>query len=176
MAQEFNFEPDESYKQAAVLIPLVQRETVKLLLTKRAEHLKNHAGQISFPGGRFDDSDSELEFTAIRETVEEIGVKHQDIEIIGFTSHHPTISDYWMSAFLGEISPNHLIEISQDEVAEAFEVDFSPFLKLENYQEHKAKYKGQLHTYYSITVENRYVWGATAKILLDFAKVFSKYN
>jgi len=173
--EKFALKQRKDLKQAAVLMPIVQREHgVNLLLTTRAQHLKNHAGQVSFPGGRFDETDDSLEFTAIRETHEEVGIAPELIEIIGPTHQHQTISHYWMTGFLGVVDNSYVANICEDEVEDAFEVPLLPLLNPQTFQTNRVKVKGVTHVYYSTKQEGRMIWGATAKLLRDFALSLSQ--
>jgi 8-oxo-dGTP pyrophosphatase MutT (NUDIX family) len=167
----FEFSQNQHLRDAAVLLPLVERDNqLNILFTKRAEHLKHHAGQISFPGGGYDDGDEDLAGTALRETIEETGISANKIQVIGHANQTPTISQYWITLYLGVVSEDYVLDICTNEVAEAFELPAAPFFDLDNYQKHKVIYQNNKHHYYSIDVEGRKVWGATAKLLRDFVK------
>jgi 8-oxo-dGTP pyrophosphatase MutT (NUDIX family) len=167
----FEFNQNQHLRDAAVLLPLVERDDqLNILFTKRAEHLKHHAGQISFPGGGYDQGDTDLAATALRETVEETGISSNKIKVIGHANQTPTISQYWITLYLGVVSDDYELNICANEVAEAFELPAAPFFDLNNYQKHKVIYQNNKHHYYSIDVDGRKVWGATAKLLRDFVK------
>ncbi len=160
---------------SAVLVPLVERvirnnASYHVLLTKRANHLKHHAGQISFPGGRAELSDPTLEHTALRETFEETGITPKRVEVIGRLPNHQTISRYLITPFVGIIGDDYQLTLDQQEVSEAFEVPLSFVCNPANHTLQSAFFQGQKRYYYSIKYDNYNIWGATARILVEFSK------
>ncbi|GAM59573.1 hypothetical nudix hydrolase yeaB [Vibrio ishigakensis] len=109
-----------------MLIALVDRgDSLHVLLTKRAEHLKHHPGQVSFPGGKYEESDKDLSFTAVREACEEVGLKEEQITVVGELPALPTISKFAVTPFIAFVDADYSIELDDNEVAEAFEVPAS---------------------------------------------------
>jgi len=166
---------EEWLTPAGVLVPLVERRVgdhfgYHVLLTRRARHLKNHAGQISFPGGRQEDYDDSLKHTALRETYEEIGIKPSQVKIIGELPQHTTITKYVMTPFVGILPPTYSLTIDPSEVDEAFEVPLSFILDKKNQQLQSAMFQGEKRYYYSIQYHSYNIWGATARILVEFSK------
>ncbi|MBT3701549.1 MAG: CoA pyrophosphatase [Alphaproteobacteria bacterium] len=154
-------------KSAAVLVPLVERpEGLTVLLTKRTDHLHNHAGQISFPGGRVEPEDENAIETALRETHEEIGVGREHIEIIAEIDTYRTGTGYRITPVVGFVSPEYILQIDEFEVAEVFEVPLSFLMNPTNHHRRSAVYKGIERHFYVMPYENRDIWGATAGMLV----------
>ena len=120
-------------RPAAVLVPLVQRdEGLHVILTRRTDHLSDHAGQISFPGGRQEDHDNTLEETALRETEEEIGLARVHIELVGRLDDYYTVTGYQVTPVVGVITPPFDLAPDAHEVAEVFEVPLEFILEPRN--------------------------------------------
>ncbi|MRX26579.1 CoA pyrophosphatase [Kangiella sp. HZ709] len=159
---------------SAVLVPLVERANgLQLILTQRAQHLKHHPGQISFPGGRMDDSDKNLIHTAIRETEEEVGIYEHQIEVIGKLALQPTITQFMIQPVVGIVKNDYQFTVNTDEVDEAFEVPldflFDPTNRKKSYRE----FQGIKFPLYSMPYQGRNIWGATAQIIVSFSKLLS---
>jgi len=155
---------------AAVLMPLVERpEGLTVLLTQRTEHLYNHAGQISFPGGRVEQYDLTHTETALRETEEEIGLHRRHVEIVGFMEPYQTITGFLVTPVVGFVEPLFELNLDTFEVAEAFEVPLAFILDPHHHKRHASEYRGERRYYYVIPYENRYIWGATAAMLVNLA-------
>ncbi|MBS2781380.1 CoA pyrophosphatase [Aeromonas salmonicida] len=153
-------------KPAAVLLPLVERaDGLQLLLTRRSAHLRHHAGQISFPGGRQDPGDHTLIHTALRETWEELGIIPAQVEIIGTLAPLNTISQYDVLPVLGLIAADYQLTLSQDEVAQAFEVPLHHLLDPRHHIALTIPRADQLHTIYWIPWQDHFIWGATASMI-----------
>lgn len=148
---------------AAVLIPLFP-DSQKILFTKRNENLKQHQGQIAFPGGRFEVSDSSLVETALRETKEEVGIDRKYIEVIGRLNPLVTTSQHYVYPYVGLVEDKAEITINPDEVQEYFFADITHLLNQENCE--KELFKGILLPYYQ--VDNYKIWGVTQQILTEF--------
>jgi len=155
---------------SAVLVLFVAHENgVNLLFTRRTEHLRHHAGQISFPGGRTDPEDASSEHTALRETHEEVGIPASAIELLGKLPDFAVPSGFVITPVLGLIqAPLHL-ELDAFEVAEAFEVPLSHLLCRVNYQQHRIHFQGGTRHVHAIAYRGRFIWGATAGILVMLA-------
>jgi 8-oxo-dGTP pyrophosphatase MutT (NUDIX family) len=152
---------------AAVLIPLVARpEGLTLLLTQRTAHLNNHAGQISFPGGRAEEHDASPADTALREAQEEIGLARDQVEIIGRLPDYLTGTGYHVVPVVGLITPPFAVTADPNEVAEIFEV---PLAYLMNGEHHKRLSfdlpAGGRRSFYAMPYERYFIWGATAGML-----------
>ncbi|MGL5006391.1 MAG: CoA pyrophosphatase [Plesiomonas sp.] len=161
-----------SMHAAAVLIPLVNRLEPQLLLTQRALHLRHHAGQIAFPGGRKEPSDCSLITTALRETQEEIGITADHIQIWGTLPTISTVSGYSVTPVIGLVQPEFVLHADTDEVRDIFELPLANFLALSEYREWQVVHQQNRvpHSVYAIAVNQKIIWGATAAILRSFVQ------
>jgi len=168
-------QPSKALTPAAVLVPLVRREVgLTVLLTQRTAHLANHGGQISFPGGRMEESDEDATAAALRETEEEIGLDRRHIEVLGFLDSYVTITGFSVTPVVGLVTPPFDLTLDSFEVAEAFEVPLSFFLDPANHQRHfRTTPNGQKRYYYAMPYQDRYIWGATAGMLVNLAEVLN---
>lgn len=156
----------DTFKQAAVLIPFVPRnDSFNIVLTRRANHLKHHPGQVAFPGGRHETSDVDLIATAIRETKEETGILCKRSHILGQLPSLPTLSGYMVTPFLSTIAPDYKPKLDPNEVDQLFEVPIHYLLNPVNMRTQQFRIKGNLHNIYSIPFNNYSIWGATAQII-----------
>lgn len=158
-------------KKAAVLIPIVKRENgLNIILTERALHLRHHPGQVSFPGGRYEQSDNCLKQTALRETEEEIGILQAQITIFGTLPKLPTTSGFVVSPYLGFVNSNHSLKIDEQEVKSVFEVPLEFLLNKDHfYLQHLVANKKR-HFTYCIPYHNKLIWGATAQMLKNLQR------
>ncbi|PSU35136.1 CoA pyrophosphatase [Photobacterium lutimaris] len=153
-------------KPAAVLIPLVPRHgSFSMIFTRRAEHLKHHPGQVSFPGGRYEPQDIDLIDTALRETQEETGILCNRDSIIGQLPSLPTISGYIVTPYLSVIAPDYRPHLDPNEVDELFEAPIEHVLNPMNIRIQKVTLRGKNHNIYSIPFSKYSIWGATAQML-----------
>ncbi|THB70989.1 MAG: CoA pyrophosphatase [Gammaproteobacteria bacterium] len=170
-ADTFPAFPQTTYKLAAVLIPLVRRKDgLTILLTKRNENLKNHPGQVCFPGGKVDGTDASPAATAVRECFEELGFGADKISVHGMMQPIKVPTGYIILPVIGEVEPDYQLNLHYDEVELAFEVPFTHFLEIENYIARKIHYQGRNHRFIEIKHDSHYIWGATAKILRKLSK------
>jgi len=152
--------------KAAVLIPLLLKEEgLSLLLTQRTNHLRDHAGQISFPGGRMDPEDQTPNDTALRESEEEIGLDPKRVEIIGHLPQYLTVSGYSVTPVVGLVQAQAEYVLDEFEVADVFEVPLSFLLDPANHQVRLWQSEQGGRRFYSMPYENRFIWGATAGML-----------
>ena len=166
---------DREPSHASVLVPLVERpDGLHLLLTRRTDHLRDHAGQISFPGGRAETDDIDAVATALRETEEEIGLARAHIEVIGSLPHYTTITAYVVTPVIAILQPGFALALDSFEVAEAFEVPLAFLMNPANHQRHRFEFDGQERQFLSMPwsvvgaegQHRRYfIWGATAAML-----------
>ena len=159
-------------KPAAVLILVInQAERPSVLFTQRTAHLTDHAGQISFPGGRVEESDRDPFHTALRETEEETGVDAGKIEILGAIPQYTTGTGYLITPVVGWIEPPIAYRPDPTEVEECFEVPFDFLTDIDNHHLETAMYKGRMRSYYALPYGRRYIWGATAGMLVSLTRV-----
>ena len=152
--------------RAAVLIPLLLRsDGLSVLLTQRTDHLHDHAGQISFPGGRMDPGDSDPNDTALRESEEEIGLDRRGVEIIGHLPQYLTISGYSVTPVVALVQPQAEYVLDAFEVADVFEVPLHFLMDPANHQVRIWKSDQGGRQFYSMPYESRFIWGATAGML-----------
>lgn len=162
---------------AAVLVPLVSRSHgVQILLTQRTAHLNDHAGQISFPGGRVEESDASREMTALRETEEEVGVQPASISVLGSLPEHHMPSGFRITPVIGWIVPPFDVKPDPFEVADVFEAPLTHFLNPANYQRREYRFRGKHRHYLAVPWEGRYIWGATAGMLHTLCRVLNHSN
>ena len=158
-------------RPAAVLVPIVERpEGPTVLLTRRADHLHDHPGQVSFPGGRLDDTDRGPIDAALRETAEEIGLGREFVDLAGLLDGYETVTGYGVTPVVGFIRPGFALTLDTFEVAEAFEVPLAFFLEEASRQVHSRVRDGRRRYYFAFEYENRYVWGATAGMLVNLQR------
>lgn len=159
---------------AAVLVPVVnQPRGPTLLFTQRTAHLYDHAGQISFPGGRVDDGDPSRVATALREAEEETGLDSQRVEIIGQLPDYDIMTGFRVTPVVGWIEPPFEISPDPFEVADVFEVPLAFFLDPANHQRHTREINGITRHYYAMPYGERYIWGATAGMLFNLYQILT---
>ena len=161
----------KSLRPAAVLVPVVRRRSgLTVLLTRRAEHLRSHKGQISFPGGRRDDGDHSAAANALREAEEEVGLHPRHVEVIGYLDDYPTVTRYLVTPVVGIVSGSPRLTADASEVAEIFEVPLEFVLDYKNF-ERKAFSRGGLNVpFFELNYEIYRIWGATAGMLWNLAQ------
>lgn len=164
--------PPDRLREAAVLIPLVDRaEGVTVLFTQRTDHLTAHAGQISFPGGRREPHDGSPEDTALRETEEEVGLDRRLVETVGRLDTYVTRTGFRVTPVVGLVRPPFQLEPDPTEVADIFEVPLSVILDPTNPRRHSREAMGGKRFFYAFPYQNRYIWGATAGMLVNLQDV-----
>jgi 8-oxo-dGTP pyrophosphatase MutT (NUDIX family) len=155
---------------AAVLIGVVERpDGPALLLTQRTEHLKDHAGQISFPGGRVEAQDHSIEAAALREAKEEIGLDPARVEVLGGLAPYDTITGFRIHPVVGWIEPPIELRPDRFEVADVFEVPLHFVIDPANHRRQSYRRGALTRAYYVLPYQGRFIWGATAGILVNFA-------
>ncbi len=159
---------------AAVLVPVVARDgDINLLFTQRTEHLTAHAGQISFPGGRVEAQDASRIDTALRETEEEIGLARRHVQVLGTLPDYELGTGFRITPVVGWIVAPFETRPDPYEVADIFEIPLQHFLDAARYQRHEYHFNGRHRHYVAIPHEGRYIWGATAGMLLSLAHMLS---
>jgi 8-oxo-dGTP pyrophosphatase MutT (NUDIX family) len=157
---------------AAVLVPLVDREDgLTVLLTQRASHLKNHAGQISFPGGRVEGSDEGPLAAALRETEEEIGLSREHVTFVGYLEPHLVLSGFWVTPVVGFVQPGFALTLDHREVDATFEVPLLHILDAANHQARERVLGTTKVRVYDIPYGERHIWGATAGMLMSLYRL-----
>jgi 8-oxo-dGTP pyrophosphatase MutT (NUDIX family) len=162
---------DKPLKPAAVLVLVVKHPVPTIVFTQRTAHLTDHAGQISFPGGRVEESDASAAATAVREAVEETGLDASAIEVLGELPHYTTGTNYLIRPIVAWAESALSFRPDPSEVEEVFEVPAPFLLDANNHRREEAMYKGRMREYYAIPFEQRYIWGATAGMLITFSRV-----
>ena len=153
---------------AAVLVPVVVRESgLTVLLTQRTAHLRDHAGQVSFPGGRCEDGDHGPEATALREAQEEVGIDPAQVEVIGRLPEYRTGTGFSVVPVVGLVSPPLNLKLDDFEVAEVFEPPLDFLLDTANHQRHRIEIRGEMREYWAMPWQGYYIWGATAGMLVS---------
>ena len=162
-------------KPAGVLVPIIERASeMTLLLTKRSTELKHHAGQVSFPGGRMEEHDANVEAAALRETFEEVGIASHQISVIGYLDTMPTITGYAVSPVVGMVSASAELTIDKTEVEYAFEVPLSFLLNPHNDVRTEWAAGGRKVPMLEFHWDGERIWGATAFMILSLRKYLLK--
>jgi len=162
---------DQPLTPAAVLFPIVLRDDGHtVLLTQRTAHLRDHAGQISFPGGRVEEDDRTPIETALRETEEEIGLSRERIEIVGFLPEYRTGTGFRVTPVVALVRPPFDLQPDPFEVAEIFEVPLAFLIDPANHQQHSLHYRGALRNYFAMPYGEYFIWGATAGMIRSLSE------
>ncbi len=158
----------EALTPAAVLVPIVLHpEAPTLLLTQRTAHLRDHASQISFPGGRIEPEDASVIHAALRETQEEVGLAANYIEVIGYLPEYRTSTGFSVTPVVAFVTPPFPLLPDPFEVAEVFEVPLAFLLDPANHQQHEVHWRGRLRQYYAMPYGDYFIWGATAGMIMS---------
>ncbi len=152
-------------RPAAVLIAVVDHPEPTVLLTQRAQHLPDHPGQISFPGGKIDKTDADPKAAALREAEEEIGLSRELVEPLGYLDLYMTTLGYRIVPLVARVEPGFALTLNTAEVDVAFEVPLAFLMADDNMEMHSRQWQGVERHYYAITFGERYIWGVTAGIL-----------
>jgi 8-oxo-dGTP pyrophosphatase MutT (NUDIX family) len=152
-------------RPAAVLVPIVDHDEPTVLLTQRAQHLPDHAGQVSFPGGKIDKTDASPLDSALREADEEIGLARSFVAPIGYLDLYMTTLGYRIVPVIARVKPGFTLTLNESEVDAVFEVPLTFLMDQSNVQRHSRDWQGMRRHYYAITFGERYIWGVTAGIL-----------
>lgn len=152
-------------RDAAVLIPVVERSHATVLMTRRTMQLRKHAGQIAFPGGKIDPTDANAAAAALREAQEEIGLDPRLVEPIGRLDPYIAGTGYRITAIVARVAPDHRLVLNPDEVDAAFEVPLSFLMSPENHQTISREFDGVRHLLYEMPYDEYHIWGVTAGII-----------
>jgi 8-oxo-dGTP pyrophosphatase MutT (NUDIX family) len=156
---------------AAVLVPLVarpdRRAAFDVVLTLRPKAMKQHAGQVAFPGGRMEPGDATPEACALREAEEEIGLPRAAVDVLGRLDPYLTITGYEVTPVVGLVAAPVPLRPDPNEVAEVFDVPLDFLLDPANHRRERREYNGLTRAYYAVPYGERYIWGATAGMILN---------
>ena len=162
------------FSHAAVLVPLFRKgEDCHLLFTKRSDQVKYHKGEISFPGGVVDEEDAELEKTALREAFEEIGLKEEDVQIIGVLDDIVTVTEFIVTPIVGLFPYPYPFKVSEVEIAELIEVPLASLLDEDCFSEREILRGDRKEIVYAYQYGDHVIWGATARILKQFLELIT---
>jgi 8-oxo-dGTP pyrophosphatase MutT (NUDIX family) len=156
---------EQPVRPAAVLIPVVDHPQPTVLLTQRSAHLNDHAGQISFPGGKIDATDASPLDAALREAEEEVGLIREFVDPIGYLDLYGTSFGFRILPTVARVKPGFTLRVNAAEVDDAFEVPLAFLMDPVNHQVHSKEFRGIERSYYAMPFAERYIWGATAGIL-----------
>jgi 8-oxo-dGTP pyrophosphatase MutT (NUDIX family) len=157
---------------AAVLVPLIERQQgLTVLLTRRTAHLRDHAGQISFPGGRIDPDDADPAAAALRETEEELGISRDLVRIVGYLPTHAVVTGFAVVPVVGFVSDRHSVRHDPDEVEESFEVPLAFLVDPANAARAWRDFRGVRWPTCEYWFGGRRIWGATAHMIQSLVDV-----
>jgi len=168
----------KSLRLAGVLIPVIQREEgLTVLLTRRSAELKHHASQISFPGGRMEEHDRDIQATALRETHEEVGIPPANVDVIGYLEPMPTVTGYAVTPVIGLVEMPDTLHIDHNEVECVFEVPLEFLLDRRNATPSTREFRGRKVATVEFRFEEHRIWGATAYMLIELRdKIVKTYS
>jgi 8-oxo-dGTP pyrophosphatase MutT (NUDIX family) len=177
------FTPERPPTRASVLVPLVRRGNgLQVLLTLRTAHLRDHAGQVSFPGGRQEPDDADTIATALREAEEEVGLARRHVEVVGTLPVYMTVTGFRVTPVVGLVEPDFSLALDAFEVVEAFEVPLAFLMQPRNHRRHRFEFEGGAREFLSMPWEapgadghlRRYfIWGATAAMLRNLYRLLA---
>ncbi|AXI44641.1 CoA pyrophosphatase [Sulfitobacter sp. SK012] len=163
---EVELPPGRTLRPAGVLAPIVLRNNLlELLLTKRSSALKNHPGQIAFPGGKQDKDDADVIAAALREADEEIGLPPGIVEVLGTLAPHETVTGFHVTPVIAVVRDAFDIRPEPGEVDEVFSVPLDHVLDMTQYSIQSRRWRGQQRHYFTVPYGPYYIWGATARML-----------
>jgi len=155
---------------AAVLMAIVERPRPTLLLTRRTETLRRHAGQVAFPGGRLDPGDSGPIAAALREAQEEIALEPAMVHVLGTGDHYRTLTGFHVTPVIGVVPPDLPLHPNEAEVARVFEAPLDVLLEPANHIEQAVEWQGHNRHYYEINWDGERIWGATAAMIVNLGR------
>jgi 8-oxo-dGTP pyrophosphatase MutT (NUDIX family) len=160
---------DDEPRLAAVLVAITDRQQPGLILTQRREHLRTHAGQVAFPGGRIDPGE-DAPAAALREAYEELSLNPALVRILGSADPYCTVTGYCVTPVIGVVPPDLELTANPEEVADWFEAPLDFVLNPANQRRMTAEYRGRMRDYYRIDWDGRHIWGATAAMLVNLTR------
>ncbi|MGC6534816.1 MAG: CoA pyrophosphatase [Parvibaculales bacterium] len=156
---------------AAVLVPLIEHaDEPSILLTRRADHLDKHSGQVAFPGGKVEENDDSPIITALREAEEEIGLHRNYVEVAGVLDTYQTGTGFIILPVVGFVRPGFTLTPDANEVADIFEVPARIALHADNYETRSGEWQGRMWDFYSMDYQGYNIWGATAGMLMHMSR------
>jgi len=155
---------------AAVLVPVTNRDDPGVILTRRTDTLKRHPGQVAFPGGRVDPGDADLAAAALREANEEIGLDPALVDVVGLADRYRTVTGFQVTPVIGVVPPGLAYERREAEVADIFEVPLAFQLDTANHVEASVEWQGRERHYYEIMWGDFRIWGATAAMIVNLSR------
>lgn len=155
---------------AAVLVPVTNRDDPGVILTRRTDTLKRHPGQVAFPGGRVDPGDADLAAAALREANEEIGLDPALVDVVGLADRYRTVTGFQVTPVIGVVPPGLAYERREAEVADIFEVPLAFLLDTANHVEASVEWQGRERHYYEIMWGDFRIWGATAAMIVNLSR------
>jgi 8-oxo-dGTP pyrophosphatase MutT (NUDIX family) len=159
---------------AAVLVPIVEHSNgLSVLLTQRSTHLKNHPGQISFPGGRIEARDEGPLEAALRETEEEIGLSREHVHFVGYLDPHLVLTGFWITPVVAFVQPGFELKLDQREVASTFELPLTHLFDAANHQSRQRMIGDTAVQVHDIPFREHNIWGATAGILMSLYRLIN---
>jgi 8-oxo-dGTP pyrophosphatase MutT (NUDIX family) len=158
-----------NHSQAAVLVAITDRPDPGLILTRRREHLRTHAGQVAFPGGRVDEGEDAVS-AALREAQEELGLNPALVRLLGQADPYCTVTGYWVTPVVGVVPADIELVPNPEEVSDWFEAPLDFVLDPINQRQMTAEYRGRMRHYYQIDWQDRHIWGATAAMLVNLTR------
>lgn len=153
------------FRPAAVLMPIVAHDAPTFLLTRRAEKLATHSGQVAFPGGRIDEGDRDPADAAMREAMEEIGLAREFIAPLGYLEPYLSGTGFRIVPVVALVRPGFTLRLNPSEVVDAFEVPFDFLMSPDNHLRHNREWRGLIRSYYAMPYGEHYIWGATAGMI-----------
>jgi 8-oxo-dGTP pyrophosphatase MutT (NUDIX family) len=167
--RELEVRDDADMTPAAVLVAVTDRARPGVILTQRTDTLRNHAGQIAFPGGRIDPGESAVQ-AALREAEEEVALPRALVDVIGEVDRYRTVTGFAVTPVLAVVPPDVPLVANEAEVASVFEVPLDFLLDPANQVEASAQWQGRTRQYYEIRWDDRRIWGATAAMIVNLSR------
>ena len=155
---------------AAVLVPVTDRAEPGVILTRRTDTMRRHAGQVAFPGGRVDPEDADTVVAALREAEEEVGLPRSAVEVAGLADRYRTVTGYEVTPVVGVVPPDLPLPPHEVEVASVFEVPLAFLLDPANQVRGSAEWRGERRDYWQITYGDHRIWGATAAMIVNLSR------